>query len=74
LERKEGMATETGLSRAAWQVSSYSGNGGNCVQVARNVPGVVAVRDSKNPDAGTLAFSPVEWNAFLGGIRQGQFS
>jgi Domain of unknown function (DUF397) len=67
------MATETDLSRAAWQTSSYSGNGGNCVQVARNLPGVVAVRDSKNPDAGTLVFSPAEWKAFLRGIRQRQF-
>jgi Domain of unknown function (DUF397) len=74
LERKEGMATETDLSRAAWQTSSYSGNGGNCVEVARNLPAVVAVRDSKNPDAGTLVFSLAEWNVFLGGIRQSQFS
>lgn len=66
------MATETDLSRAAWQMSSYSGNGGNCVQVARNLPGVVAVRDSKNPDAATLVFSPTEWKVFLGGIRQRQ--
>jgi len=68
------MATETDLSRAAWQTSSYSGNGGNCVEVARNLPGVVAVRDSKNPEAGTLVFSPAEWNVLLGSIRQSQFS
>ena len=67
------MATETDLSRAAWQTSSYSGNGGNCVEVARNLPGVVAVRDSKNPDTGTLVFSPAAWNALLGSIRQRQF-
>jgi Domain of unknown function (DUF397) len=67
------MATETDLSRAAWHTSSYSGNGGNCVQVARNLDGVVAVRDSKNPDTGTLVFSPAEWKVFLGGIRQNQF-
>jgi hypothetical protein len=73
LERKERMATDTDLSRAAWHTSSYSGNGGNCVQIARNLPGVVAVRDSKNPDAGTLVFSPAEWKVFLGGIRQNQF-
>jgi hypothetical protein len=62
------------LNRAIWRKSSYSGgNGGNCVEVARNLPGVVAVRDSKNPDAGTLVFSPAEWKVFLGGIRQSQF-
>lgn len=39
------------LSRAEWRKSSKSsGNGGNCVEVARNLPGIVAVRDSKDPD------------------------
>ena len=37
------------LSRAEWRKSSYSGQSGNCVEVARNLPGLVAVRDSKNP-------------------------
>ena len=38
------------LSRAKWRKASYStGNGGNCVEVARNLPGAVAVRDSKDP-------------------------
>ena|ERR1017187_1082473 len=38
------------LDRAAWRKSTYSGdNGGGCVEVARNLPGVVAVRDSKDP-------------------------
>ena len=36
------------LSRAEWQKSSHSGQSGNCVEVARNLPGLVAVRDSKD--------------------------
>jgi hypothetical protein len=54
------------LISAEWRKSSYSGNnGGQCVEVARNLPGIVAVRDSKNPDAGVLRFTPVQWRAFL---------
>jgi len=37
------------LDRATWRKSSYSGtNGGNCIEAARDLPGVVAVRDSKD--------------------------
>ena len=53
------------LSRAEWRKSSYSSQDGNCVEVARNLPGLVAVRDSKHPDgaqaggpAGDLACLP----------------
>ena len=60
------------LSRAAWQKSSYSGsNGGQCVEVARNLPGVVAVRDSKDPDGPSLIVTAGEWQAFLDGVRRG---
>jgi hypothetical protein len=58
------------LSRAAWQKSSYSGsNGGQCVEVARNLPGVVGVRDSKDPDGPSLIVTAGEWQAFLDGMR-----
>jgi Domain of unknown function (DUF397) len=62
------------LSRAAWQRSSYSGsNGGQCVEVARNLPGVVAVRDSKDPGGPSLIVTAGEWRAFLDGVRHGGF-
>ncbi|HYZ57040.1 MAG TPA: DUF397 domain-containing protein [Streptosporangiaceae bacterium] len=55
-----------GLSRAVWHKSSRSGsNGGQCVQVARNLPGIVAVRDSKDPDGPKLIVAPGEWAAFV---------
>ena len=61
------------LDRAAWRKSTYSGdNGGGCVEVARNLPGVVAVRDSKDPDGPKLAFAPYEWRAFTAGIKAGE--
>jgi hypothetical protein len=62
------------LSRAVWAKSSHSGgNGGQCVEVARNLPGVVAVRDSKDPDGPKLTFTLDEWRAFAAGIRGGDF-
>jgi hypothetical protein len=63
--------TEIDLSRAVWRKSSYSnGNGGQCVEVARNLPGTVAVRDSKNPRATALAFPPSAWRAFLTDLKR----
>jgi hypothetical protein len=62
------------LSSAMWRKSSFSGgNGGNCVEVARNRPGIVAVRDSKDPDGPKLTFTPDEWRAFSAGVRGGEF-
>lgn len=61
---------DSDLSRAVWQKSSRSGgNGGQCVEVARNLPGVVAVRDSKDPDAGVLVVSREEWRGFLADVE-----
>ncbi|MEW2379282.1 DUF397 domain-containing protein [Micromonospora sp. NPDC047812] len=54
------------LNGARWRKSSRSsGNGGNCVEVADNLPGVVAVRDSKDPAGPALAFPPAAWRAFV---------
>jgi Domain of unknown function (DUF397) len=53
------------LSRAEWRKSSYSSQSGNCVEVACNLPGLVAVRDSKAPDGTKLLVSPEAWRAFL---------
>ena len=58
------------LDRATWRKSSYSGtNGGNCVEVAHNLPGAVAVRDSKNPDGPALVFTPADWAAFTASVK-----
>jgi hypothetical protein len=62
------------LTRAKWRKSSYSnGNGGACVEVARNLPGAVAVRDSKDPDGPKLIFAADQWVAFTGGVKAGEF-
>jgi hypothetical protein len=61
------------LRRAKWRKSSYSANGSTCVEVARNLPGIVAVRDSKNTNGPILAFTPTEWNSFTARLRSGKF-
>ena len=52
-----------------WRKSSYSAGQGNCVEVADNVPGIVAVRDSKNPSGPVLRFSAGDWQAFVSNIK-----
>lgn len=59
------------LSRAVWQKATYSnGSGGNCVEVARNLPGIVAVRDSKDPGGPKLIFASGAWQEFMAAIRE----
>ncbi|GAA3007411.1 DUF397 domain-containing protein [Streptosporangium longisporum] len=62
------------LSAAVWRKSSLSGdNGGQCVEVAANLPGVVAVRDSKDPGGPSLVLTPAEWQSFVRGLKSGEF-
>ncbi|MEV4658889.1 DUF397 domain-containing protein [Micromonospora sp. NPDC049301] len=59
------------LTGARWHKSSRSsGNGGDCVEVADNLPGVVAVRDSKNPSGPALTFTPAAWRAFVAQVAE----
>lgn len=51
-----------------WHKSSYSSGSQNCVEVAEGEE--VLVRDSQNPDKGTLGFAPNAWSALLGSIHQ----
>jgi Domain of unknown function (DUF397) len=68
-------AHDIDLSLAVWHKSSRSGgNGGQCVEVAGNLPGIVAVRDSKDPDGARLAFGQPEWAAFLRAVKAGAVS
>jgi uncharacterized protein DUF397 len=62
------------LTGAIWRKSSFSGNnGGNCVEVASNLPGIMAVRDSKDPVGPKLVFTADEWAAFMARTRGGEF-
>lgn len=56
-----------------WIMSSRSaGNGGTCLE-ARRHDGAIEVRNSKNPDAGTVRFTVEEWDSFLFGAKRGEF-
>ncbi|WFE49909.1 DUF397 domain-containing protein [Micromonospora sp. WMMD1155] len=58
------------LTNARWRKSTRSGsNGGDCVEVADNLPGIVAVRDSKDPHGPALTFSPTVWACFVRSTR-----
>ncbi|WP_410811710.1 DUF397 domain-containing protein [Micromonospora sp. 067-2] len=60
----------TDLAGAVWRKSTRSGgSGGDCVEVADNVPGVVGVRDSKDAAGPALAFAPAAWSAFLAQVK-----
>ncbi|MCP3817635.1 DUF397 domain-containing protein [Streptomyces sp. A3M-1-3] len=56
---------------AQWRKSTYSdGTGGDCVEVLDNIPGVVPVRDSKNPHGPALIVTATAWAAFVAGIKR----
>jgi hypothetical protein len=53
-----------------WHKSSYSQNGGACVEVAQTPQGA-HVRDSTRPEHGHLTFPAAEWRALLAALRAG---
>ena len=67
------MSQEIDLSRAVWRKSSRSNNGGACVEVATNLPGIVAVRDSKDREGAVLVVDTEAWRKFIVGLRGGEF-
>ncbi|MDG4762984.1 DUF397 domain-containing protein [Solwaraspora sp. WMMD406] len=69
----EAKGLRVDLGKATWRKSSRSGpNCDNCVEVAF-VDEAIAVRDSKNPAGPVLIFTADEWDAFVGGARDGEF-
>ncbi|WP_316529492.1 DUF397 domain-containing protein [Kitasatospora brasiliensis] len=67
------MTPGVDLSGAAWFKSSFSNNGGSCVEVAPGFPSVVPVRDSKDPQGPALIFAAEAWGSFVTAIRSGEF-
>ncbi|MFD0168842.1 DUF397 domain-containing protein [Streptomyces decoyicus] len=58
------------LSTAAWRKSSYSnGDGGDCVEVVDGLPGIVPVRDSKDPHGPAIAFPAAAWSSFVSAVK-----
>jgi hypothetical protein len=76
-----GNCVEVGV----WRKASYSGSsGGGCVEVTATRDASVAphkadedvlylMRDSKNPAGPRLAFTTAEWDAFIRGVKDGEF-
>jgi hypothetical protein len=62
------------LSHAVWRKASRStsGNGG-CVEIATNLPGFVAIRDSKRPEAGAHVVDPAAFAAFLADVKADRY-
>ncbi|MYU23437.1 DUF397 domain-containing protein [Streptomyces sp. SID8352] len=55
-----------------WRKSSFSNpDGGECVEVADGVPGVVPVRDSKDPGGAVLLVPAYAWTHFLASLPAG---
>ncbi|MFE7610807.1 DUF397 domain-containing protein [Streptomyces celluloflavus] len=60
-----------------WFKSSYSGNGGQCIEIAADLAasrGIVPVRDSKDPHGPVLAITPAAWSEFVGGVKADELS
>ncbi len=57
----------------AWVKSSYSGNNGNCVEVASLPTGDRALRDSKNPHGPALTVTTTPYATFVHGVAIGAF-
>jgi hypothetical protein len=65
----------TNLSHAVWRkASSSNGTNGGCVEVAANLPGVIAVRDSKRPEGGAHVVGRPAFAAFLADARAGRYN
>jgi hypothetical protein len=55
-----------------WRKSSFSGNGGDCVEVGQLGDGVVVVRDTKDRSGTAHRYAPAAWRAFVADLRSGE--
>ncbi|MEU2130261.1 DUF397 domain-containing protein [Streptomyces sp. NPDC018352] len=61
------------LNALAWRKSTFSGDQGACVEAAPLPDGRIAVRNSNHPDAGAVFFTVVEMDAWIKGVKAGEF-
>ncbi|MEV8636352.1 DUF397 domain-containing protein [Streptosporangium sp. NPDC051023] len=70
------MSSSEDLTHVAWHISTKSDNGGgSCVEAGSfgDGSGRVAVRHSHRPDGEVIVYSRAEWEAFVGGVKDGEF-
>ena len=67
------MATTAMIQGVTWTKSTLSFANGNCVEVSDLPGGGIGVRNSRDSGGPVLRFTPDEWQAFLGGVRNGEF-
>jgi hypothetical protein len=63
----------TDLSQAVWRKATLSAHNGGCVEVAANLTGVAAIRDSKRPEGGAHIVARTAFAEFLADARQGRY-
>jgi hypothetical protein len=69
---KSSYSYTNGCVEVAFLKSSRSSATGNCVEVG-TAGNHIHVRDSKNPDGPMLTFTSHEWEAFIAGVKSGEF-
>ncbi|MCJ0871250.1 DUF397 domain-containing protein [Streptomyces sp. AP-93] len=58
------------LTQATWRKSSFSGDQGDCLEVADGYQGLISLRDSKRPHGPVLCFGAGAWGSFLGTVEE----
>ncbi len=66
------LVPASALTEVTWTKSARSASVANCVQ-AGPFDGGIVVRNSNDPEAGGLSFTPAEWTAFIEGTKDGDF-
>ncbi|MET8363097.1 DUF397 domain-containing protein [Micromonospora sp. NPDC005194] len=64
---------EVNQAPVTWRKSTRSNGSGNCVEVADNLPGVVGLRDSKDPNGPVLTVDPATWFVFIDAVKRAGF-
>jgi Domain of unknown function (DUF397) len=64
----------TDLSQAQWRKATRSATAnGGCVEIASNLPGVIAIRDSKRPEGGAHVVARAAFAAFIADVKAGRY-
>ncbi|MFI9721552.1 DUF397 domain-containing protein [Streptomyces sp. NPDC052396] len=61
--------TKPDLTQATWRKSTRSNSSSNCVEVSDDFPGIVPVRDSKDPSGPALLIPSGAWSSFVSSVK-----